>query len=383
MPKPLPERASLDWLRKTAKQNLRKLKRDHPDAKLADAQLALAREYGFPSWRTLKAQVEQAQAATIEEAEIAAFLLAVGDGDIELVRAALAARPGLVNAVGPHPYWGGRPQPLHVAIEARRRDLFDLLLEAGADVSGRNEEYDLWSPLMLTFSRDREDMRRTLLEHGARIGLVEAMLTKDDDAVADLTRGGREALPPAPNRGSLLAFARTPFAIDRLLALGVPADLPDRWGTTPIEAMSRLGPAGSELVRHMISRDIPAAPQDYARLGDRERLEQLAAADPALPRSDAVMVGAVDFGHHGMVRWLLDRGGPVNARSDAESRHTALHSAAWNGDLDMVRLLVEAGADLHALDAQHGGTPLDWAETAVTITNNEKCAEVADYLRGL
>ena len=55
----------------------------------------------------------------------------------------------MVNAVGPHPFWGGRPQPLHVAIETKRRDMFDLLLGAGADVNGTNDEYDHWSPLML------------------------------------------------------------------------------------------------------------------------------------------------------------------------------------------------------------------------------------------
>jgi hypothetical protein len=36
----------------------------------------------------------------------------------------------------------GRAQALHVAIEGKRRDIFDLLVETGADVSGTNDEYD-------------------------------------------------------------------------------------------------------------------------------------------------------------------------------------------------------------------------------------------------
>src|SRR5207253_2930529 len=150
--------------------------------------------------------------------EPAAFLRAVGDGDIELVRDMLAADPALVHATGPHPYWGGRPQALHIAIETGRRDMFSLLLEAGADPDGRNGDYDLWSPLMLAAGRDREEMRRELLRRGARIGLVEALLMKDDAAIDVLLADG---LPPlVPNEGSILAFARTAYAIDRLLELG-------------------------------------------------------------------------------------------------------------------------------------------------------------------
>ena len=54
----LPERASLEYLKKLAKNRLPELLRTNPDAKLATAQLHLAREYGFPSWRALKAQLE-------------------------------------------------------------------------------------------------------------------------------------------------------------------------------------------------------------------------------------------------------------------------------------------------------------------------------------
>jgi ankyrin repeat protein len=375
MPKPLPERASLEWLKKTAKQDLRALRAADPGAKLAHAQRELARAYGFASWRALKAHVQSPPADGI----IAAFLRAVGDGEIEKARAALAAAPALANAVGPHPYWGGRPQPLHVAIETRRRDMFDLLLEAGADVNGRNQEYDQWSPLMLTFSRDRDDMRAELLRRGARIGLIEALLMKDDARVGALVEDGLPDI--GPNEGSILAFARTPYAIDRLLELGASAETKDRWGATPIEAMSRAGPEGRALVRHMMLRGVAPAPQEFARLGDRETLAMLVEADPAIAMSDAVMMSAVEFGHHALVRWLLSMGADPNARArDAETRHSALHSAAWNGDLPMVQLLAEAGADLFVRDAKHDAPPWGWATTAVTVTNNPKCQEVADWL---
>src|SRR6266700_5688902 len=62
MSQALPARPNLDWLRKTAKQELHQLRKTNPDAKLAGAQLALARQYGFRSWRAMKAEVDRLQA---------------------------------------------------------------------------------------------------------------------------------------------------------------------------------------------------------------------------------------------------------------------------------------------------------------------------------
>lgn len=107
----LPSRPSLGWLRKTARQQLRELRTGQPNIKLAAVQLALARDYGFSSWRSLKAHVVRLQSGAAAgsesptELDVAAFLRAVGTGDIESVRSALHAAPQLVNAVGPHPYW--------------------------------------------------------------------------------------------------------------------------------------------------------------------------------------------------------------------------------------------------------------------------------------
>ena len=382
MSQALPARPNLDWLRKTAKQQLHELRKANPDAKLAGAQLALAREYGFRSWRALKTEVDRRQAlASIGDQTTTALLRAVGTGQIDTVRAMLAATPELVNAVGPHPFWGGRSQPLHVSIDTKRRDMFDLLIAAGADVNGSNEHNEHWSPLMLTVHWDQPEMRRVLLERGATVGLIEALMFADDALVEKLLRPGQSALPAIePNSGSILAFARTPFAIDRLLELGVAHDRKDRWDTTPIQAMSRLGPRGRPLVQHMLKRGIAAEPQEYARLGDQDTLAALIAAKPDIAKSDAVMMGAVDFSHHDLVTWLLAN---ANAHSDWGSQGTALHSAAWNGDLRMVKLLVEAGADTAARDPEHNNTPAGWAKVAIQVTNNANCKEVADYLAGL
>lgn len=386
MAQALPARPHLDWLRKTAKDELDTLQAADPSAQLADAQLAVARRYGFSSWRKLKAHIEEMSAspsvAAIPDDQVAVFFSLVGAGDIDKVRKVLTAIPSLVNVVGPHPFWGGRPQPLHLAIEGKRRELFDLLLEFGAGVSGRNDEYDHWSPLMLAIDRRQSDMQAELIRRGARIGLAEALMLGDDAAVDRLLGDG--PLPAIkPNGGSLLALARTTHAIDRLLALGAATNVADRWGSLPMDALSRLGPDGAPLVTHLMLRGVKAAPKEYARLNDRATLERLIGDDPSIATLDSVMMAAVDFGHGDLVDWLVTKGAPVNARAEAQSRHTALHSAAWNGDLAMVKRLVAAGADIAALDEQYRNTPRGWAETAIGVTNNPRCRAVAEYLAGL
>ena len=58
MSRSLPPHPNLEHLKKQARDLLRELKQGNPALKLADAQHALAREYGFASWPKLKAHVE-------------------------------------------------------------------------------------------------------------------------------------------------------------------------------------------------------------------------------------------------------------------------------------------------------------------------------------
>ena len=137
-------------------------------------------------------------------------------------------------------------------------------------------------------------------------------------------------------------FARTIHAVDRLLALGVPADLRDCWGTSPIEAFSRLGAAGAALVAALVARGVSAEPDVHARLGDLAGLEAAAGRRRrASVRADAVMIAAVDARQHDVVAWLIARGASGHGSAAADrSRQTALHGAAWNGDRRMVDLLL-------------------------------------------
>lgn len=388
MSKSLPARPDLAWLRKRAKELHARLRRRRPAARLAEAQLSLARDYGFASWRALKQHIDELRASAarppdLDEALVARFLQRVGRGERDEVVAMLREEPALVHAVGPHPFWGGRPQALHVAIETRRDDLVQILLRAGADVNGQNADYMHWSPLLVAITgKGCGRVRRALLRRGARVGLAEALAMGDDARVLRMLRRGRAALPAVtPSNGSLLMLARTPAAIDRLLELGVSTEARDHWGATPMDALSRLGRRGTALVRHLLGKGIAAGPVAFARLGDRRTLARLVAADPSIARDPRVVKAAADFGQRALATWLLDRGADPDARGGGDDDATCLHSAAWNGDLAMVELFLARGADPHLRDREHHGTPADWADVSVHVTNNPACAGVAARLR--
>lgn len=88
---------------------------------------------------------------------------------------------------------------------------------------------------------------------------------------------------------------------------------------------------------------------------------------------------------------MIENGADVNGNGTNEdfggfhSHATALHQAVASGSLDAVKILVEAGADLAAMDKGYNGTPLGWAkymhaEEADTVEEKKKFAEIEAYL---
>ena len=142
----LPLRANLEWLKKESKQRLATLRAADPQAKLSQAQLAVARDYGFSSWRKLKAHVDQvrqeldklwpadsappadAPPVSPDDPDLAQLLAAIQAGDLPSVTQILSRRRELVRAYGPD-----GQTPLHVAAECNDDRLAVYLLSAGAD----------------------------------------------------------------------------------------------------------------------------------------------------------------------------------------------------------------------------------------------------------
>src|SRR4029453_11975538 len=89
--KSLPDRPSLESLRKEAK----KLARDR-SLSLPDAQLVLAREYGFAGWQDLTAEVSKRLGKGLEWAAAQARRV-IHDNDVERLKELLAEYPALLS----------------------------------------------------------------------------------------------------------------------------------------------------------------------------------------------------------------------------------------------------------------------------------------------
>src|SRR6266498_3061283 len=133
MPRPLPPHPSLEYLKKEAKQMLRELRRTNPRARLAQTQLAVAKEYGFSTWAALKSHVEREGLPADPVAEVVAAIKA---RDARRVAALLDREPQLKARINdPFPGAAFGETPLLACLSLESRELIDVLLAAGADIN--------------------------------------------------------------------------------------------------------------------------------------------------------------------------------------------------------------------------------------------------------
>ena len=134
---------------------------DHPQLAtfaLHDAQLVIARSYGFDSWPKLKAYVD---GVTIRR-----LIEGVSKGDIEGVRAMLKVRPELANmAVS----YGDEHRAIHYAVMHRQPEIARLLMRKGANArAGIHPHRDATSAWTLARERGYDDMVAIIEEEEKR-----------------------------------------------------------------------------------------------------------------------------------------------------------------------------------------------------------------------
>ena len=211
MSKTLPARPDLAWLKKAAKERLAELRAGDPSARLHQAQLDIAREYGFASWRALKAHVDT---LSLDGQIIAATL----DGDAGgLGRNCSTSIPRKITITGGQ--WN-RPllhlaadrghlacvelllgrgfhvdqrdtfdnaTALHWAAQGGRLDVVKRLIAAGAEVDGDGDEHEMgvigWAT---SFGRVHKEVADYLLECGAKPTIFSAIALNRADLVRAL-----------------------------------------------------------------------------------------------------------------------------------------------------------------------------------------------------
>ena len=189
----------------------------------------------------------------------------------------------------------------------------DDLLAAESNLANARDEQSN-SPLLIATYFGKHDIVRLLLERGARpsfheacaLGLVDDVRRQQRETPALIGQRSHDGWPPL----HLAAFFGQPETVKALLDAG--AD---------VRAVSHNSEANLAI--------------------------NAAAAGPRAERRPEI------------VRLLVGRGAPVDGRGSPEA-HTPLHEAAFNGDLPLVRLLLESGAD-RTLRTGDGETALDIA----------------------
>jgi hypothetical protein len=126
--------------------------------KLSDAELVLAREYGFASWSALHDYLSSPAAHYKDE-----LRQAIDRNDVDAARRLLDAHPLLLRArFEPH-----NDTPLHRAVAGDRVNMVELLLERGADLSAKNS----WAatPLVHALIRGNAQLAELLVARGAPV----------------------------------------------------------------------------------------------------------------------------------------------------------------------------------------------------------------------
>lgn len=266
-------------------------------------------------------------------------------GLLDALTALVEADPGLVHARG-----GDGQTPLHFAKNA---EIARFLLDHGADIDARDIDHESTPAQYLI--RDRQDVVRFLVSRGcttdilmaAALGdleLIRRCLATNPDSIR--TRVGSEWFPMVNPRAGGTIYQWT---------LGA--------HTSPHQVACEFGhPDACKLLMDHSPDEIRLAAACW--IGDDALIARLLAAEPALAdRLDAadrrLLAHAARNNDLPAVRRLLAAGLPI----DATGQHNAtpLHWAAFHGNAEMARILLARKPPLEVRDADHSGTPMDWA----------------------
>jgi Ankyrin repeats (3 copies) len=151
----------------------------------------------------------------------------------------------------------------------------------------------------------------------------------------------------------------------------------------PAQALICYNDAAAE---HLLKRGARLTLPAAVCLGYWGDLDRLAAEASPMDKQMALGLAALNGKAEGLRR-LLPFGVDINDFTWGFYSHaTPLHHAVWSGSLEVVKVLVEAGANLHTRDKAEDATPLGWAEYAASgpqaSSAGKQYGAIAAYLRG-
>jgi len=286
----LPAKPNLEHLQKQAKALLRKLQVGDVGAslKLADAQHALARDYGFASWPKLKEHVETL-AREREPDEL--LTAAVRASDADKTARVLDSHPKLRARIDePLADYGAGMQAMLAAVQRSDRRTIDVLLRAGADINARSR---WWAGGVGVLDECSAEMAAFLLERGAVVDAHAAARLEMFGKLRELvTADSGAAIARGANGQTALHCASTVEIAQYLLEHGADMDARDSLHeSTPAQHMLRVVQARhyrrdrQEISRHLVARGCRTDILMAAALGDLELVRRHLDEDPACIRT--------------------------------------------------------------------------------------------------
>lgn len=223
--------------------------------------------------------------------------------------------------------------PLDLAIRTERRDIIDLLLDAGAHINGSDKYPDL-TPLCLAARTGNLELMQHLIDRGADVNdktseytpLIAATHEGCEDSVRFLLDHGADVNASTGEHTPLSAgawYANEHFVPILRILLEAGADVNTEAGERP-----------------------PLLAATMA--GSLEGMQLLLEAGADVNRTTKIhtpLIAAAEKGSREGVQMLLDAGADVNK---ATQEYTPLIAAARGSNPDVIRLLLKAGADVNA-----------------------------------
>lgn len=257
----------------------------------------------------------------------------------------VASDPSAVHARG-----GDGQTPLHFAGSI---EIAQFLLDHGADIDALDVDHESTPAQYMTGGR--REIARLLVARGCKSDILLAAALGDlplvkrhleADQASIRTRVSEACFPKRDPRSGGIIYIWT---------LG-------QEKTAHVVARE----SGHDAVYEFLMERSPADLKLIAglKLGAEEVVREVLRGHPdlvrQLPESDSSeLAHAAKEQRTEIVRLMLELGWPVNARG--QHGGTALHWAAFHGNTDLVRLLLEHGAALDLTDYDFKATPLGWA----------------------